>query len=164
MLNFHTFPLLCLPLAWRQVLQQCIKLSVTMCLIWASLRKLLTEVYSELWGCRGDLPLSIPKAGALCALQGAKYQLRLSLFDATYHHFFGRTWRSSWQAAGAAPPRSVRATFNEVGAAEGLGKHRTKPFSIPALPDLFLVVHPRHCPFIKLYVRFIGETEVLSFL
>uniref|UniRef100_A0A8C5UD30 Nephrocystin 4 n=1 Tax=Malurus cyaneus samueli TaxID=2593467 RepID=A0A8C5UD30_9PASS len=33
-----------------------------------------------------------------CALQGAEYQLRLSLFDATYHHFFGRTWRSSWRA------------------------------------------------------------------
>ncbi|NXO38668.1 NPHP4 protein, partial [Locustella ochotensis] len=49
-----------------------------------------------------------------CALQGAEYQLRLSLFDATYRHFFGRTWRSSWQAAGAAPPRSARATFNEV--------------------------------------------------
>ncbi|NXB88901.1 NPHP4 protein, partial [Vidua chalybeata] len=40
--------------------------------------------------------------------------LRLSLFDATYHHFFGRTWRSSWRAASAAPPRSARATFNEV--------------------------------------------------
>ncbi|NXM43828.1 NPHP4 protein, partial [Gymnorhina tibicen] len=49
-----------------------------------------------------------------CALQGAEYQLRLSLFDATYHHFFGRTWRSSWRAASAAPPRSARATFNEV--------------------------------------------------
>ncbi|NXA77410.1 NPHP4 protein, partial [Thryothorus ludovicianus] len=46
--------------------------------------------------------------------QGAEYQLRLSLFDATYQHFFGRTWRSSWRAAGAAPPRSARATFNEV--------------------------------------------------
>ncbi|XP_038015634.1 nephrocystin-4-like isoform X3 [Motacilla alba alba] len=46
--------------------------------------------------------------------QGAEYQLRLSLFDATYHHFFGRTWRSSWRAASAAPPRSARATFNEV--------------------------------------------------
>ncbi|XP_030145123.4 nephrocystin-4 [Taeniopygia guttata] len=46
--------------------------------------------------------------------QGAQYQLRLSLFDATYHHFFGRTWRSSWRAASAAPPRSARATFNEV--------------------------------------------------
>ncbi|XP_051642510.1 nephrocystin-4 isoform X2 [Manacus candei] len=46
--------------------------------------------------------------------QGAEYQLRLSLFDATYHHFFGRTWRSSWQAAHAAPPRSSRATFSET--------------------------------------------------
>ncbi|RMB91669.1 hypothetical protein DUI87_31899 [Hirundo rustica rustica] len=46
--------------------------------------------------------------------QGAEYQLRLSLFDATYHHFFGKTWRSSWQTAGAAPPRSARATFHEV--------------------------------------------------
>ncbi|XP_068027533.1 nephrocystin-4 [Anomalospiza imberbis] len=46
--------------------------------------------------------------------QGAQYQLRLSLFDATYHHFFGRTWRSSWRAASAAPPRSARATFNEA--------------------------------------------------
>ncbi|XP_066059184.1 nephrocystin-4 isoform X2 [Chamaea fasciata] len=46
--------------------------------------------------------------------QGVQYQLRLSLFDATYHHFFGRTWRSSWQAAGAAPPRSARVMFNEV--------------------------------------------------
>lgn len=49
------------------------------------------------------------------ALQGAEYQLRLSLFDATYHHFFGRTWRSSRRAARAAPPRPARAAFNEVG-------------------------------------------------
>ncbi|NWI55997.1 NPHP4 protein, partial [Calyptomena viridis] len=47
-------------------------------------------------------------------LQGAEYQLRLSLFDATYHHFFGRTWRSSWQVARAAPPRSARAMFSET--------------------------------------------------
>ncbi|XP_016159008.1 PREDICTED: nephrocystin-4 isoform X2 [Ficedula albicollis] len=46
--------------------------------------------------------------------QGTKYQLRLSLFDATYHHFFGKTWRSSWRAASAVPPRSARVTFNEV--------------------------------------------------
>ncbi|XP_058711307.1 nephrocystin-4 isoform X1 [Poecile atricapillus] len=46
--------------------------------------------------------------------QGAEYQLRLSLFDATYHHFFGRTWRSSWRVASAVPPRSARATFSEV--------------------------------------------------
>ncbi|XP_010563690.1 PREDICTED: nephrocystin-4 [Haliaeetus leucocephalus] len=46
--------------------------------------------------------------------QGAEYQLRLSLFDATYHHFFGRTWRSSRRAARAAPPRPARAAFNET--------------------------------------------------
>ncbi|KAM7084095.1 nephrocystin-4 isoform 5-T6 [Ciconia maguari] len=46
--------------------------------------------------------------------QGAEYQLRLSLFDATYHHFFGRTWRSGWRAARAAPPHPARAAFNET--------------------------------------------------
>ncbi|KAM6046344.1 nephrocystin-4 isoform 2-T3 [Chlamydotis macqueenii] len=46
--------------------------------------------------------------------QGAEYQLRLSLFDATYHHFFGRTWRSAWRAARAVPPRTARAAFNET--------------------------------------------------
>ncbi|NXN58937.1 NPHP4 protein, partial [Rynchops niger] len=49
-----------------------------------------------------------------CALQGAEYQLRLSLFDATYHHFFGRTWRSSWRAARATPLRPARVAFNET--------------------------------------------------
>ncbi|XP_050765301.1 nephrocystin-4 [Gymnogyps californianus] len=46
--------------------------------------------------------------------QGAEYHLRLSLFDATYHHFFGRTWRSRRRAARAAPPRPARAAFNET--------------------------------------------------
>ncbi|KAM6336525.1 nephrocystin-4 [Alca torda] len=46
--------------------------------------------------------------------QGAEYQLRLSLFDATYHQFFGRTWRSSWRAARATPPRLARVAFNEA--------------------------------------------------
>ncbi|NXS96294.1 NPHP4 protein, partial [Jacana jacana] len=49
-----------------------------------------------------------------CALQGAGYQLRLSLFDATYHHFFGRTWRSSQRAARATPPCPTRVAFNET--------------------------------------------------
>uniref|UniRef100_A0A8C5JCK6 Uncharacterized protein n=1 Tax=Junco hyemalis TaxID=40217 RepID=A0A8C5JCK6_JUNHY len=65
----------------------------------------------------------------LCALQGAEYQLRLSLFDATYHHFFGRTWRSSWRAASPAPPRSARATFNEV------GKTQKQTLFSPFCPD-----------------------------
>ncbi|XP_074704268.1 nephrocystin-4 isoform X2 [Strix aluco] len=46
--------------------------------------------------------------------QGAEYQLRLSLFDATYHHFFGRTWRSGRRAAHAASPRLARVAFNET--------------------------------------------------
>ncbi|NXN42392.1 NPHP4 protein, partial [Rhinoptilus africanus] len=49
-----------------------------------------------------------------CALQGAEYQLRLSLFDATYHHFFGRTWRSSRRVARATQPRLARVAFNET--------------------------------------------------
>ncbi|NWS61554.1 NPHP4 protein, partial [Chunga burmeisteri] len=48
------------------------------------------------------------------ALQGAEYELRLSLFDTPYHHFFGRTWRSSRRAARATPPRPARAAFNET--------------------------------------------------
>uniref|UniRef100_U3K4Z2 Nephrocystin 4 n=1 Tax=Ficedula albicollis TaxID=59894 RepID=U3K4Z2_FICAL len=75
------------------------KLSVAMCFIWASLRK-------------RELSL-LPKC-VLSFVDGTKYQLRLSLFDATYHHFFGKTWRSSWRAASAVPPRSARVTFNEV--------------------------------------------------
>ncbi|XP_042650760.1 nephrocystin-4 [Tyto alba] len=46
--------------------------------------------------------------------QGAEYQLRLSLFDATYHHFFGRTWRSGRRAAHTVPPRPARVAFNET--------------------------------------------------
>ncbi|XP_061868818.1 nephrocystin-4 isoform X2 [Colius striatus] len=46
--------------------------------------------------------------------QGAEYQLRLSLFDATYHHFFGRTWHSGWRAARVTPPRPARAAFHET--------------------------------------------------
>ncbi|KFZ63786.1 Nephrocystin-4, partial [Antrostomus carolinensis] len=49
-----------------------------------------------------------------CSLQGAEYQLRLSLFDATYHHFFGRTWRSGRRAARSTPPRPARVAFNET--------------------------------------------------
>ncbi|NWX44455.1 NPHP4 protein, partial [Steatornis caripensis] len=48
------------------------------------------------------------------ALQGAEYQLRLSLFDATYHHFFGRTWRSGRRVARATPQRLTRVAFDET--------------------------------------------------
>ncbi|XP_071623016.1 nephrocystin-4 isoform X1 [Heliangelus exortis] len=46
--------------------------------------------------------------------QGAEYQLCLSLFDATYHHFFGRTWRSGRRATRHALPRPARVAFNET--------------------------------------------------
>ncbi|KAM9256435.1 nephrocystin-4 [Cariama cristata] len=46
--------------------------------------------------------------------QGAQYELRLSLFDTPYRHFFGRTWRSNRRAARATPPRPARAAFNET--------------------------------------------------
>ncbi|NXW61333.1 NPHP4 protein, partial [Eurystomus gularis] len=55
-----------------------------------------------------------PSLPSRCTLQGAEYQLRISLFDATYHHFFGRTWRSGWRAARAASPRPARVAFNET--------------------------------------------------
>lgn len=84
---------------------------------------------SELWGHRAGLS---PKL-VICALQGTEYQLRLSLFDATYHHFFGRTWRSSWRAASPAPPRSARATFNEVGKTHN--QTLFHPFCPGCIPD-----------------------------
>uniref|UniRef100_A0A8D0FAG7 Nephrocystin-4 n=1 Tax=Strix occidentalis caurina TaxID=311401 RepID=A0A8D0FAG7_STROC len=40
----------------------------------------------------------------------SEYQLRLSLFDATYHHFFGRTWRtagSEMPFLSPSPPQTV---------------------------------------------------------
>ncbi|NWU59803.1 NPHP4 protein, partial [Dromas ardeola] len=63
---------------------------------------------------RGGQPCQCWHLLSRCALQGTEYQLCLSLFDATYHHFFGRTWRSSRRAARATPPRPARVAFNET--------------------------------------------------
>ncbi|XP_035200703.1 nephrocystin-4 [Oxyura jamaicensis] len=43
-----------------------------------------------------------------------EFQLRLSLFDAAYHHFFGRTWRSSARTPRSAPQQRPRVVFNEA--------------------------------------------------
>uniref|UniRef100_A0A493TRQ5 Uncharacterized protein n=1 Tax=Anas platyrhynchos platyrhynchos TaxID=8840 RepID=A0A493TRQ5_ANAPP len=51
-------------------------------------------------------------AGGSAAVE---FQLRLSLFDVTYHHFFGRTWRSSARTPRSAPQQRPRVVFNEVG-------------------------------------------------
>lgn len=51
-------------------------------------------------------------AGGSAAVE---FQLRLSLFDVTYHHFFGRTWQSSARTPRSAPQQRPRVVFNEVG-------------------------------------------------
>ncbi|XP_066838241.1 LOW QUALITY PROTEIN: nephrocystin-4 [Anser cygnoides] len=45
---------------------------------------------------------------------GVEFQLRLSLFDVAYHHFFGRTWRSSARTPHSAPQQRPRVVFNEA--------------------------------------------------
>ncbi|MGH0143729.1 UNVERIFIED_CONTAM: hypothetical protein FKN15_000794, partial [Acipenser sinensis] len=46
--------------------------------------------------------------------QGVQYQLRVSLFDVTYRHFFGRTWRSPARQLRILPGHPPRVSFNEV--------------------------------------------------
>lgn len=92
----------------------------------ASFRKqelavLLCRVFCLCLGAGRAPCLQRPAASApvlLCVLQQAaggsaavEFQLRLSLFDVTYHHFFGRTWRSSART----PQQRPRVVFNEVG-------------------------------------------------
>ncbi|XP_066547535.1 nephrocystin-4 [Amia ocellicauda] len=50
----------------------------------------------------------------LDGLQAVQYQLRLSLFDISYKHFFGRTWKSSVQQLRVTPGQPGRVSFNEV--------------------------------------------------
>ncbi|XP_015192646.2 nephrocystin-4 isoform X1 [Lepisosteus oculatus] len=47
-------------------------------------------------------------------LQGVQYQLRVSLFDITHRHVFGRTWRSSEQQMKTPQGQPYRVSFNEV--------------------------------------------------
>ncbi|MGH0154034.1 UNVERIFIED_CONTAM: hypothetical protein FKN15_026339 [Acipenser sinensis] len=46
--------------------------------------------------------------------QGVQYQLRVSLFDVAYRHFFGRTWRSPARQLRILPGHPPRVSFNEV--------------------------------------------------
>ncbi|KAK1159555.1 nephrocystin-4 isoform X1 [Acipenser oxyrinchus oxyrinchus] len=46
--------------------------------------------------------------------QEVQYQLRVSLFDVTYRHFFGRTWRSPARQLRSLPGHPPRVSFNEV--------------------------------------------------
>ncbi|XP_019396720.1 PREDICTED: nephrocystin-4 isoform X4 [Crocodylus porosus] len=54
------------------------------------------------------------KQRALEGLAGAEYQLRMTLFDITYRHFFGRTWKSSSRPLKDFPGQPPRASFNET--------------------------------------------------
>uniref|UniRef100_A0A8D0GT26 Nephrocystin 4 n=1 Tax=Sphenodon punctatus TaxID=8508 RepID=A0A8D0GT26_SPHPU len=46
-------------------------------------------------------------------LSEVEYQLRLSLFDLTYRHFFGKTWKSILRRLKAVPGQPPRVVFNE---------------------------------------------------
>ncbi|XP_019367160.1 PREDICTED: nephrocystin-4 isoform X4 [Gavialis gangeticus] len=54
------------------------------------------------------------KQRALEGLAGVEYQLRMTLFDITYRHFFGRTWKSSTRPLKDFPGQPPRASFNET--------------------------------------------------
>ncbi|EMP25931.1 Nephrocystin-4 [Chelonia mydas] len=47
-------------------------------------------------------------------LSEVEYQLRLSLFDITYRHFFGRTWKSTTRPLKAVPGQPRKVVFNET--------------------------------------------------
>uniref|UniRef100_A0A8C9EYL3 Nephrocystin 4 n=1 Tax=Pavo cristatus TaxID=9049 RepID=A0A8C9EYL3_PAVCR len=65
---------------------------------------------------------SVPFQCVLKCLEGsvvtqrspAELQLRLSLFDAAHHHFFGHTWHSSTRTPRSPPGQPPRVLFNEA--------------------------------------------------
>ncbi|CAM5105758.1 unnamed protein product [Natator depressus] len=54
------------------------------------------------------------KQRVLEGLSEVEYQLRLSLFDITYRHFFGRTWKSTTRPLKAVPGQPRKVVFNET--------------------------------------------------
>ncbi|XP_027699839.1 nephrocystin-4 isoform X2 [Vombatus ursinus] len=53
------------------------------------------------------------KQRVLEALSAVEYHLRISLFDVTYRHFFGRTWKSAARPAKCVVGEQPRIVFNE---------------------------------------------------
>ncbi|XP_068935560.1 nephrocystin-4 [Petaurus breviceps papuanus] len=53
------------------------------------------------------------KQRVLEVLSGVEYHLRISLFDVTYRHFFGRTWKSTARPAKPMVGEQPRIIFNE---------------------------------------------------
>lgn len=79
--------------------------------------------FACVWGqggyraCRDPQPTRLFSSVLQRAAGGSsavEFQLRLSLFDVAYHHFFGRTWRSSARTPRSAPQQRPRVVFNEV--------------------------------------------------
>ncbi|XP_074874264.1 nephrocystin-4 isoform X2 [Carettochelys insculpta] len=54
------------------------------------------------------------KQRVLEGLSEVEYQLRLSLFDITYRHFFGRTWKSTPRPLKVVPGQLPKVVFNET--------------------------------------------------
>ncbi|XP_044275577.1 nephrocystin-4 [Varanus komodoensis] len=54
------------------------------------------------------------KQRALDGMLEVEFQLRLSLFDAAYHHFFGKTWRSATRPLRVAPGKPPMVVFSEA--------------------------------------------------
>ncbi|XP_039364831.1 nephrocystin-4 isoform X9 [Mauremys reevesii] len=54
------------------------------------------------------------KQRVLEGLSEVEYQLRLSLFDITYRHFFGRTWKSTTRPLKAVPGLPPKVVFSET--------------------------------------------------
>ncbi|XP_073417892.1 nephrocystin-4 isoform X1 [Dendrobates tinctorius] len=62
----------------------------------------------------GTLEGITSKQGTLDGNPEAQYQLRLSLFDITYHHFFGRTWKSLTKPLKTVTGQTSKVFFNET--------------------------------------------------
>ncbi|XP_063001423.1 nephrocystin-4 [Elgaria multicarinata webbii] len=54
------------------------------------------------------------KQRALDDMWDVEFQLRLSLFDIAYHHFFGKTWRSATRPLKTVPGQPPMVAFNEA--------------------------------------------------
>ncbi|KAM4652363.1 nephrocystin-4 [Discoglossus pictus] len=61
----------------------------------------------------GSLEGNPIKQGTFEGLFEVNYQIRVSLFDLAYHHFFGRTWKSLAKPLKTYPDQTLKAIFNE---------------------------------------------------
>uniref|UniRef100_G1TH77 Uncharacterized protein n=1 Tax=Oryctolagus cuniculus TaxID=9986 RepID=G1TH77_RABIT len=72
------------------------------------------------------------RQGLLEVLSEVECHLRVSLFDVTYRHFFGRTWKSSVQPTKQLSRQPSRVVFNEPGAGTACVRSRDGDHSHPS--------------------------------